>query len=94
MITGAVSHEEAVVRHFMEDPELGEIMLQDAIADGDIDEIRRVQRRIKEAKSLLYWSATVAHAEETVRDGCKLEAAIEFASKALGVLKSAVPAGA
>lgn len=46
-VTGTVSHEEAVVRHFMEDPELGEIMLQDAIADGDIDEIRRVQRANK-----------------------------------------------
>lgn len=37
----------------MEEPELAEIMLNDAIVDGDIDEIRTIWRRMNEAKSRL-----------------------------------------
>ena len=44
------SYEEAVINHFSEDPELGEIMLNDAIKDGDIIEIRQIWHRIQEAK--------------------------------------------
>lgn len=44
------SYEESVINHFAEDPELGEIMLNDAIKEGDIDEIRTVWHRIQEAK--------------------------------------------
>ena len=52
-LKSCVSHEEVVIETFMEDPELAEIMLNDAIADGDIDEIRTIWRRMNEAKSRL-----------------------------------------
>ena len=29
-----ISHDEAVIQHFIEDPELAEIMLEDAVAEG------------------------------------------------------------
>ena len=51
MITSYITHEEAVIRHFMEDPELAEIMIEDAITDGDTEEIEKIQRRIIEAKA-------------------------------------------
>ena len=44
------SYEDSVINHFSEDPELGEIMLNDAIKDGDIIEIRQIWHRIQEAK--------------------------------------------
>ena len=98
MITGFVSHEEAVIRHFIEDPELAEIMLQDAIADGDTDEVKKIQRRINEAKSrtasMGYWGSLVDNAEKTAREGKNLDTVIALVSRALDILKAAMPAGA
>ena len=97
MITGFVSHEETIIRHFIEDPELAEIMLQDAIAEGDADEVQRVQRRINEAKSRIasmsYWASLVDNAEKTAKDGKNIDTVIALVSRALDILKSAVPAG-
>ena len=53
MITGYVTHEESVIEHFMKEPKLAEMMLDDAIADGDWEEVRTVWRRMKEAKARL-----------------------------------------
>ena len=98
MITDYVRHEEAVIQHFVEDPELAEIMLQDALADGDNVEAQKIQRRIKEAKkraaSLNYWSSLLDNAEQTARDGQNLETVIGLVTRALGILKAAVPANA
>ena len=51
MITSCISHEEATIRSFMRDPEFAEDLLTDAINDGDIEEVRVVWRRIKEARA-------------------------------------------
>jgi len=53
MITGYIPHEEVVIEDFMEDPELAEIMLDEAINDEDWEEVKIVWRRMKEAKSRL-----------------------------------------
>ncbi len=53
MITGYITHDESVIEHFMEDPELAEIMLDEAINDEDWEEVKIVWRRMKEAKSRL-----------------------------------------
>jgi len=53
MIISTISHEEAMIRHFMEDPEFAKFYLSEVIADGDLNEIRRVKRRIDEARSRL-----------------------------------------
>ena len=42
-----------MITNYMEDPELAEMMLDDAIADGDLEEVRTVWRRMKEAKARL-----------------------------------------
>ena len=95
MITGSVSHEEAVIQHFIEDPELAQIMLQDAINDGDISEIRKIQRRIDEAKSRSahdYWNNIIGRARETAKNGQNISHVVSLVSQALDILKSAVPA--
>ena len=51
MIISTISHEEAMIRHFMEDPEFAEFYLSEVIAEGDFNEIRRVKRRIDEARA-------------------------------------------
>ena len=93
---GFVTHEEAVIQHFVEDPELAEIMLQDALAEGDNTEVEKIQRRIKEAKkraaSMNYWSSLLDNAEQTARDGNNLEAVIGLLTRALGILKDAANA--
>ena len=42
MITDYIEHNEAVIQHFIDDSELAEIMLNDAINDGNINQVRRV----------------------------------------------------
>ena len=46
-----ISHEEAMIRRFMEDPEFAEFYLKEVMADGSLNEIRRTQRRVEEAKA-------------------------------------------
>ena len=46
-----ISHEEAMIRHFMEDPEFAEFYLKEVMADGSLNEIRRTQQRVEEAKA-------------------------------------------
>ena len=94
MITDYITHEEAVIQHFIEDPELADIMLQDAIAEGDINEIRKIQRRINEAKAKSYWNSLIDNAKQTAQTGRNLENVIELMNKALDILKSAAPARA
>ena len=91
MIIDTISHDEAIIQHFMEDPELAEIMLQDAIAEGDMNEVQKIQRRINEAKSRKYWGSVVDNAEKTAKDGKNLETVIGLVSHALDILKAAAP---
>ena len=99
---GEISHDEAMIQHLMLDPDLADIMLDDAINDGDMSEVRAVQRRIEEAKvrtrqnppSSFYWQDVTDNAQETARTGYKLNEAIAQVSKALRILQAAVQAGA
>ena len=54
MSVSYITHEEATIQSFMRDPEFAEYMLQDAIAEGDFVEVRKIQRRIGEAKVRMY----------------------------------------
>lgn len=94
MITGYIAHDEAVIQHFADDPELAQIMLQDAINEGDISEIRKIQRRIDEAKSRSYWAALIHNAEITAKNGRNIQDVIQTVKEALNILSSAVPASA
>ena len=50
MITDYIDHEEATIQSYMREPEFGEYMLSEAIAEGDIAEVRKVYRRLTEAR--------------------------------------------
>ena len=45
------SHEEAVIEHFMEDPDYADEILNEVLADGDEYEITRFQYLYDEAKA-------------------------------------------
>ncbi len=51
MIISTISHEEATIRHFIEDPSYANLYLQTVLADGDVEEIREVKGWIDEAKA-------------------------------------------
>ena len=51
MITSAITHDEAVIQHFVEDPELADLYLQTVLKDGDAAEIAEVQSWYNEAQS-------------------------------------------
>ena len=48
---GFITHDEAMIRHLIEDPDLAEIMLDDAEADEDFNKINQVKYWINEAKA-------------------------------------------
>ena len=93
-----IDHEEATILSYMRDPEFAEYMLNDAIAEGDITEIRRVQKRINEAKkrlqenspSLSYWNSVAANAKLAVQDGHNLNKILSFLNEAVGTVKAAM----
>lgn len=94
MITDAISHEEAVIQHFMEDPEFADLYLSTVQADGDEEEIAGVQAWYDEAKArtreISYWQSVVENAEQAAKEGKNLDVVIAFISRALGILQSAV----
>ena len=98
MITGYITHDEAMVRDFMEDPEYAEELLAMVTSDGDEYEIGRVKGWQKEAKSRVkaerYWDDIIENAEKTAKSGWQVDRAISLLDKARAILKAAVPAGA
>ena len=51
MTVSTISHEEATIQYFVEDPEFAEFYLKEVMADGDVNEIRRARRRVEEARA-------------------------------------------
>ena len=94
MITDYIEHEEATIQSYMRDPEFAEYTLREAIDEGDINEARKIQRRINEAKSRTYWAALLSNAEDTAHNSRNLEPIIALVSKALNILQTAVTASA
>ena len=97
MVTGSIPHDEAIVQHFIEDPEFADLYLDTVTADGDAQEIAQVQTWYDEAKArtqkLGYWGSVVDNAEKTALEGKNLEVIIALMTRALGILKAAVPTG-
>ena len=62
MKISTISHEEATIQMFMEDPEFAEFFLKDIIADGNIHEIREVKGWVDEAKARRAQAERIAEA--------------------------------
>mgnify|MGYP007070192880 CR=1 FL=1 len=92
---GEISHDEAMIRHLMLDPDLLEVMLDDAY--GDTEQVKRVRTWGREAKvrtqNLGYWKDIVDNAEKTVEAGQNSDVIIRLVSEALSILKATTPAG-
>ena len=93
MITGYITHEEAMIRSFMEEPEFADYLMSEILADGDANEIKRFQDWYNEAQrrrqEVSYWSSVVDHAERTAANGKNLDLIIGLVNTALEILKSA-----
>ena len=93
-LKSCVSHDEAMIRSFVKDPEYADFYLNAVIADGDNDEIRDTQAWYDEAKSRSYWAALIQNAEHTAKNGKNIQDVIQTVKEALDILNSAVPASA
>ena len=93
MITGTITHDEAVIQHFIEDPEYADLYLQTVLEDGDKQEISKVVHRYEEAKlrtfNMGYWGALVENAKKTAQGGKNLDFALEQTVRAMSILKAA-----
>ena len=47
---GYITHDEAMIRNFMEEPEYADFLLSEVLADGDADEISLIQSWYDEAR--------------------------------------------
>ena len=98
MITDTITHDEAVIQHFIEDPEFADLYLDTVIADGDTEEISCVKAWYDEAthrrQDATYWDALISHAEDTAQLGYNLEQTLALLNKAIAIIKNAVPASA
>ena len=58
MITGYITHDDAMIKTFRNDPEYAEIYLSEVLKDGDDDEIQRVKNWISQAQiqDNFYWN--------------------------------------
>ena len=93
---GEISHDEAMIRHLMLDPDLLEVMLDDAY--GDTEQVKRVRAWGREAKARTreahYWASLLGHAQKTAQNGYNVEAVLHALNEAIGIIKTAVPTGA
>lgn len=98
MITGYITHDEAMIRDFVEDPEYAEELLAAVKSGGDEYEIQCVKGWKDEAKSRVkvarYWDDIIANAKKTAESGQDIAGVVERVSEALSILEAAVPAGA
>ena len=60
MTTGYITHEEAMINNFIEDPEYAEELLNIVLLDGDDYEKQRVQYWYDEARARMYEMAAQA----------------------------------
>ena len=91
-LKSCVSHDEAMIRSFIRDPEYANYYLNAVIADGDNDEIHDTQAWYNEAQSRSYWAALIHNAENTAKNGKNIQDIIQMVKEALNILKAALPA--
>ena len=95
---GFVTHAEAMIKNFMNEPDYADYYLQTVLTDGDADEIREAQGWYDAAKTraanLGYWSSLVDNAERTAKSGQNLDVVIGLMTRAMDILKAAVPVSA
>ena len=92
---GEISHDEAMIRHLMLDPDLLEVMLDDAF--GDSEKVKRVRAWNKEAKTRIrenrYWDSLLRHAQKTAQNGYNVEDALHALYEAIDILKATAQVG-
>ena len=59
MKTDSIRHDEAMIRHFIDDPEFAEIYLEEVLRDGGEREIRIVRDWYEEARRRTYLSSSL-----------------------------------
>ena len=93
-LKSCITHEEATIRSFMRDPDFAQALLHDAMADGDSQEIEKIQRRITEAQKRMqaqtYWDNVLDNARDAVKKGQNLSEIYSRLVEAVNTVKAAM----
>ena len=94
MVTGFITHKEATIRHFMEDPEFADYLMSEVFAEGNQNEIKRFQAWYNEAKSRSqaqsYWNSLKENVQNAVKNGYDLNPIFASLTDALNTVKAAM----
>ena len=86
---GLISHDEAMIRHLMLDPDLLDNILDDAY--NDEAQVKRVKAWAREEKArsreASYWASLLKHAERAASNGYNVDYVVNTLNKALHILK-------
>lgn len=93
MNKGYITHDEAMIEIFTENPEYADELLNDVIYGGDIDEIQHVKMWYDEAKrrySRNYWDSLTDNVKIAIRDGNNLQLILSRLNEATKTVKAAM----
>lgn len=98
MTTGYITHDEAMIQNFINDPDYADLYLQTVLNDGDEYEIKRVQFWYNEAKArnqalisnMAYWNNVANNAKLAAKDGNNLASILNVLNDALATVKAAM----
>ena len=94
MITGFTTHDEAMIKTFMEEPNYAQLYLDEVLKDGDCNEIQRVQEWYNEAKKRTqaqsYWNNLTNNAQIAIQNGLDLKIILNYLNEATKLVKAAM----
>lgn len=90
MKVGYITHEEATIQHFIEEPEFANYLLSEVKQDGDKEEIAYFQNLYNEAKRRAYWDKLAENVKIAIQDGYNLQLILSKLNEATGIIKAAM----
>ena len=90
MSVGYITHDEAVIKHFIEDHNFAELYLQTVREDGDVEEIAEVQAWYDEAKRRSYWDKLMENVKVAIQNGYNLQLILSRLNEATKIVKAAM----
>ena len=94
MTTGYVTHDEAMIKNFINEPDYANFYLSEVLKDGDDYEIQRVRYWYDEAQKRIqaqtYWDGVLDNARNAVKKGQNLSEIYSRLVEAANTVKAAM----
>lgn len=96
MITDYITHDKVMIKNFIEHHDYAQGLPQAVVLEGDDYESNRFQGWYDEAKVRTHkrdsWKSIDGNTAKTAKEGKNLEVTVALMSRALSILKAAIPA--